>query len=73
MRGMVLCYVLFGFWDFGILGWGVFGEGWDAMMMMMDWFRFYSSRGFEERCVGWMREKGGFSFFLISGGIGRVV
>ncbi len=43
------------------------------MMMMMDWFRFYSSRGFEERCVVWMRERGVFSFFLISGGIGRVV
>ncbi len=61
MAGMILCYVLFGAggWDFGDLGFGtgVFGEGWDPMMMM-DWFRFYSSRGFVECCVGWMRERG---------------
>ncbi len=70
MRGMILC-LLFWFLGAGIWVGGFWGG--DPMMMMMDLVRFYSSRGFLERCVGWMREKGGFSFFLISGGIGRVV
>lgn len=61
-------FLVSGGWDFGDLGWGDFGKGWDPMMMMMDLVRFYSSRGFVERCVGWMREKGGFSFSFIGGG-----
>ncbi len=57
-------FLVSGGWGFGT---GVLGEGCDPMMMM-DLVHFHSSRGFEERCVVWMREKRVFSFSFISGG-----
>ncbi len=69
MRGIILC-LLFWFLGAGILGFGL-GGFWGGMGSDDDddgWFRFYSSRGFEERYVGWMMGKRGFSFSFISGG-----